>query len=143
MVPESVSTSESNSKRKPKNKIPKRLRHKNKPNDIPTEENVNNEIPKTNQTSAIKPNTVQESAPSILNTLPSTASDCNSPVAPMNETSIDYWKFCTKKALDILEKQASNRRKFIIERHQERINSTQYLLSQRERIDILTEENHS
>ncbi|CAF1977029.1 unnamed protein product [Rotaria magnacalcarata] len=143
MVPESVSTSESNSKRKPKNKIPKRLRHKNKPNDIPTEENVNNEIPKTNQTSAIKPNTVQESAPSILSTLPSTASDCNSPVAPMNETSIDYWKFCTKKALDILEKQASNRRKFIIERHQERINSTQYLLSQRERIDILTEENHS
>ncbi|CAF4512427.1 unnamed protein product, partial [Rotaria socialis] len=143
MVPESVSTSESNSKRRLKNKIPKRLRHKNKPNDIPTEENVNNEISKTDQTSVIKPNTIQESAPFILDTLPSTASDYTSPAAPMNETSIDYWKFCTKKALDILEKQASNRRKFIIERHQERINSTQCLLGQRERIDILTEENHS
>jgi hypothetical protein len=27
-----------------------------------------------------------------------------------------YWRHCTKKALDILEKQASNRRKILIER---------------------------
>jgi len=43
--------------------------------------------------------------------------------------------------LNILEKQASNRRKFFIERHQERIDSIQSLLYQREQIDKLTEEN--
>jgi len=29
---------------------------------------------------------------------------------------IDYWKDCTKKALAILEKQSSNRRKLLTER---------------------------
>jgi hypothetical protein len=46
MPTESLRNSESNGKRKLKNKVPKRLRRKNK-NDINTEENVTNDIPTT------------------------------------------------------------------------------------------------
>ncbi len=47
MPTESLRNSESNGKRKVKNKIPKRLRRKNKPIDINTEENTTNNIPVT------------------------------------------------------------------------------------------------
>ncbi|CAF0758076.1 unnamed protein product [Rotaria sordida] len=141
MPTESLRKSESNSKHKLKTKIPKRLR-KNKQNNIKIEENTTNDIPKTDHISLTKQNTVQKSTPPLLNTS-SSKTDNNPVVVSMDETSIHYWKCCTKKALDILEKQASNRRKLLIERHQERIDSIQYLLSQREQIDTLTAENHS
>lgn len=47
MSNESVHSNESNSKRKVKNKAPKRLHRKNKPNDKKSEANVNNIIPTT------------------------------------------------------------------------------------------------
>ncbi len=50
MPTESLRNSESNGKRKVKNKIPKRLRRKNKQNDINTEENITNNIPTTGNT---------------------------------------------------------------------------------------------
>ncbi|CAF4598148.1 unnamed protein product, partial [Rotaria sp. Silwood2] len=53
---------------------------------------------------------------------------------------IHYWKYCTKKAIDLLQKQASNRRLFFIERHQERTNTIQYVLYQREQIEQLINE---
>ncbi len=46
-------SSESNGKRKVKNKAPKRLRRKNKPNDINTEENTANNLPTTGNTQSI------------------------------------------------------------------------------------------
>ncbi|CAF0947630.1 unnamed protein product [Adineta ricciae] len=61
----------------------------------------------------------------------------------LNEKSISYWKFCAKKALDILQKQASNRRNFLIERHQERVQVVEYLLNQREQLEILTDDKQS
>ncbi|CAF3868168.1 unnamed protein product [Rotaria sordida] len=59
---------------------------------------------------------------------------------PTDVKSINYWKYCTKKALDLLQKQASNRRMFMIQLHQERVQTVQYLLHQREQNDILTNE---
>jgi len=59
---------------------------------------------------------------------------------PTNTKSINYWKYCTKKALDLLQKQASNRRNLMIELHRERGKTVQYLLHQRENIDLLTNE---
>ncbi|CAF4596371.1 unnamed protein product [Rotaria sp. Silwood1] len=142
MPAESLRNNESNSKRKLKNKIPKRLRRKNKQNDINNEENTTNDVPKTDHIPLTKQNTIQENALRSSNISPSKID--NNPVAvSMDETSVHYWKYCTKKALDVLEKQAFNRRQFLIERHQERIDSIQCLLSQREQINTLTEENHS
>ncbi|CAF2351484.1 unnamed protein product [Rotaria sp. Silwood2] len=142
MPTESLRNSESSSKHKLKNKIPKRLRRKNKQNDNNIGENITNDIPKTDHITLTKENTIQENAPCLLNTSPSRTDD-NQVVVSMDETSMYYWKYCTKKALDILAKQASNRRKLLIERHQERIDSIQCILSQREQINTLTEENHS
>ncbi|CAF2647248.1 unnamed protein product [Rotaria sp. Silwood2] len=59
---------------------------------------------------------------------------------PTDVQSIHYWKYCTKKAIDLLQKQASNRRLFFIERHQERTNTIQYVLYQREQIEQLINE---
>jgi hypothetical protein len=50
MPTDSSRNSESNGKRKVKNKAPKRLRRKNKPNDINTEENAANNIATTGNT---------------------------------------------------------------------------------------------
>jgi hypothetical protein len=47
MATESLRNTVSNGKRKIKNKIPKRLRRKNKQNDNNTEENITNNIPTT------------------------------------------------------------------------------------------------
>ncbi len=47
MPTESLRNSELNGKRKGKNKVPKRLRRKNKQNDINIEENTTNNIPTT------------------------------------------------------------------------------------------------
>jgi len=47
---ESLRNSELNGKRKGKNKVPKRLRRKNKQNDINIEENTTNNIPTTGNT---------------------------------------------------------------------------------------------
>ncbi|CAF1264829.1 unnamed protein product [Adineta ricciae] len=59
---------------------------------------------------------------------------------PSSVKSINYWKYCTKKALDILQKQASNRRSFMLESHQDRIKTVQYLFFQRQQIDRLNKE---
>jgi hypothetical protein len=47
MPSESLRNSESNGKRKLRTKAPKRLRRKNKQNNINTEENITNDIPIT------------------------------------------------------------------------------------------------
>ncbi|CAF0894391.1 unnamed protein product [Rotaria sordida] len=60
-----------------------------------------------------------------------------------NTKSITYWKYCTKKAIDLLQKQASNRRTFMIERHQERVQTIKYLLDQRQQIETLINEKES
>ncbi|CAF3446393.1 unnamed protein product [Rotaria sp. Silwood1] len=59
---------------------------------------------------------------------------------PTDVQSIHYWKYCTKKAIDLLQKQASNRRLYFIERHQERTTTIQYILYQREQIEQLIDE---
>ncbi|CAF3335249.1 unnamed protein product [Rotaria socialis] len=59
---------------------------------------------------------------------------------PSNIKSMSYWKFCTKKALDLLQKQASNRRFLMIQIHQERVQTVEYLLHQRDVIDAFTDE---
>ncbi|CAF4732258.1 unnamed protein product, partial [Rotaria sp. Silwood1] len=61
-------------------------------------------------------------------------------IIPTNTKSIIYWKYCTNKALDLLQKQASNRRTFMIERHQERVQTIKYLLDQRQQIETLINE---
>ncbi|CAF2893478.1 unnamed protein product [Rotaria sp. Silwood2] len=66
--------------------------------------------------------------------------DGSSFTIPTNTKSINYWKYCTKKALDLLQKQASNRRILMIQLHKERVQTVQYLLHQREQIDTLTNE---
>lgn len=135
----SLRLSESNSnKRKIKNKMPKRLRRKNKPNDVHTDSN-----PSREHASPIKQPFIQESAPFSLNTFPSSETNKNLIVESIYDTSTQYWRSCTKKAIDILEKQSISRRKYFIERHQERINSIQCLLFQREQIEKLTKENQS
>ncbi|CAF4436161.1 unnamed protein product, partial [Adineta steineri] len=64
-------------------------------------------------------------------------------IIPNDIRSINYWKYCTKKSLDLLQKQASNRRILMVQLHQERVKSVQYLLHQREQINILTKEKQS
>ncbi|CAF3938214.1 unnamed protein product [Adineta steineri] len=64
-------------------------------------------------------------------------------IIPNDIKSINYWKYCTKKSLDLLQKQASNRRILMVQLHQERVKSVQYLLHQREQINILTKEKQS
>ncbi|CAF2619879.1 unnamed protein product [Rotaria sp. Silwood2] len=71
------------------------------------------------------------------------AIDGSSLIIPTNTKSITYWKYCVKKALDLLQKQASNRRTFMIERHQERVQTIKYLLDQRQEIETLINENQS
>ena len=50
MPTESLRNSGSDGKRKLRNKAPKRLRRKNKQNDINTEENITDDIPKIGNT---------------------------------------------------------------------------------------------
>ncbi|CAF4316332.1 unnamed protein product, partial [Adineta steineri] len=67
----------------------------------------------------------------------------SSMITPSNVKSISYWKYCTKKAVDLLQKQASNRRIFMIERYQERIQTIQYLLHQRQQNEQFIKEKQS
>ncbi|CAF3730563.1 unnamed protein product, partial [Adineta steineri] len=67
----------------------------------------------------------------------------SSMITPSNVKSISYWKYYTKKAVDLLQKQASNRRIFMIERYQERIQTIQYLLHQRQQNEQLIKEKQS
>ena len=48
-----------------------------------------------------------------------------------------------KKSFDLLEKQAANRRAFLIERHVERVKTVEYFLRQRDQLERLTRENLS
>ncbi|UJR27803.1 hypothetical protein I4U23_009072 [Adineta vaga] len=141
MPSESLSNSESTGKRKVKNKAQKRLRRKNKPVDINTEENVTNNIPPTENESLMREKNISENIPRMLSISSSTI-DINPINTCTDETSIEYWRSCTKKAIDILEKQATNRRKLLIEKHQERVDSIQCLLYQRQQIQILSEKYH-
>ncbi|CAF3672398.1 unnamed protein product [Rotaria socialis] len=63
--------------------------------------------------------------------------------APVDPNSIHYWKYCTRKALELLQKQASNRRLFFIERHEERTQTVQYVLHQRDQMEQLFNEKQS
>ncbi|CAF1077789.1 unnamed protein product [Adineta steineri] len=142
MPSESLSNSESNGKRKLKHKEPKRLRRKNKQIDVQSEENIINNILRTDDTSLTKVKNTEENVPCLLNT--SSSITDNDPVVVLtDESSVHYWKLCTKKAMDLLEKQAVNRRKLLVEKHQEHVDSIRYLLHQREQINILSEKNHS
>ncbi|CAF4006759.1 unnamed protein product, partial [Adineta steineri] len=62
---------------------------------------------------------------------------------PSDIQSIHYWKYCTKKAMELLQKQASNRRLYLIERHQERTKAIEYILHQREQIAQFNNEKQS
>ncbi|CAF4746527.1 unnamed protein product, partial [Rotaria magnacalcarata] len=37
-------------------------------------------------------------------------------IIPTNTKSLNFWKYCAKQALELLQKQASTRRTFMIER---------------------------
>ncbi|CAF3451228.1 unnamed protein product [Rotaria socialis] len=64
-------------------------------------------------------------------------------IIPTNTKSLNFWKYCAKQALELLQKQASTRRTFMIERHQERVQTVNYLLDQRQQIDTLVNEKQS
>ncbi|CAF1286216.1 unnamed protein product [Adineta ricciae] len=131
MSSEILSISESNGKRKIKNKAPKRLRRKNKPVENDTEKNETEHILATDNGSLTNERPMPDNVPTVSSTSSIT----------MDEVS--YWKTCTKKAMDLLERQASNRRKLFIERHQERIDCIQCVLQQRQQICMLSEKYHS
>ncbi|CAF5177327.1 unnamed protein product, partial [Rotaria magnacalcarata] len=64
-------------------------------------------------------------------------------IIPTNTKSLNFWKYCAKQALELLQKQASTRRTFMIERHQERVQTVNYLLDQRQQIETLVNEKQS
>ncbi|CAF0818882.1 unnamed protein product [Adineta ricciae] len=59
---------------------------------------------------------------------------------PVDVQSIYYWKYCTKKAMDLLQKQANNRRLFLVQRHEERTKAIEHILCQRTQIAQLNTE---
>jgi len=58
---------------------------------------------------------------------------------PIDTQSVAYWKYCTKKAIELLQKQAASRRMYFIERHEERTKAIEYILCQREQIEEINQ----